>query len=112
MRIENTAGSSYFALSSRIETHLHAAASGSSMYDGITSHSPSVAVEDDVALRLHVDAAEAVHPERVLDAVDVLGRREEAHHVGAAEDQGLAVTPALRHGDDDTRAVAAGVHRP
>ena len=41
MRIENTAGSSYFALSSRIETHLQAAASGSSMYEGMTSHSPA-----------------------------------------------------------------------
>jgi hypothetical protein len=40
MRIEKTAGSSYLALSSRIDTHLQAAASGSSMYDGITSHSP------------------------------------------------------------------------
>ena len=36
-----------------------------------------------MALRLHVDAAEAVHTKCVLDAVDVLGRREQADHVRA-----------------------------
>ena len=48
-------------------------------------------------LRLHVHAAEAVHAEGVLDAVDVLGGREQPDHVRAAEDQGLLVPPALRH---------------
>ena len=38
-----------------------------------------------------------MHPEGVLDAVDVLGRREQADHVRPAEDQRLAVPPALRH---------------
>ena len=54
-----------------------------------------------MALRLHVDAAEAVHPEGVLDAVDVLGRGEQPDHVRAAEDQRLAVAPAL-HARDST----------
>jgi hypothetical protein len=40
MRIENTVGRSYFPFSSRIETHLQAAAAGSSMYEGMTSNSP------------------------------------------------------------------------
>jgi hypothetical protein len=54
-----------------------------------------VAVEDDVALRLHVDAPEPVHPVRVLDAVDVLAGGQQADHVRPAENQGLAVAPAL-----------------
>ena len=41
MRIENTVGRSKRSrFCSRIETHLHAAASGTSMYEGIASHSP------------------------------------------------------------------------
>ena len=36
--------------------------------------------------------------ERVLDEIDVLERGDEPHHLAAAEDQGLAVPPALgRH---------------
>ena len=48
-----------------------------------------------MALRLHVDAPEPVHPERVLDAVDILGGREQPDHVRAAEDERLTVPPAL-----------------
>ena len=54
-----------------------------------------VAVEHDVPLRLHVHAPQAVHAEGVLDAVDVLRRREQADHVRAPEDQRLAIAPAL-----------------
>ena len=54
-------------------------------------------VEHDVALGIHVEAALAVHPVGLLDAGDVLGRRHEPHHVRAAQDQGLAVPPALVH---------------
>ena len=57
-----------------------------------------IGVEDDVALRLHVDATQPVHAERVLDAVVVLGRRQQPDHVRAAQDQRLAVSPALGHG--------------
>ena len=71
-----------------------------------------------MALRLHVDAAVAVHAEGVLDAVDVLGGRQQADHVGAAEDQRLAVPPALvaigrfYDGSYEWRWHRAGVSRP
>src|SRR5829696_4443473 len=54
-----------------------------------------VAVEDDVALGFHVDPPEPVHAEGVLDAVVVLGRGHQPHHVRAAENQRLTVPPAL-----------------
>ncbi len=57
-----------------------------------------IVVEDDVPLRLHVDPTQPVHAERVLDAVVVLGRRQQPDHVRAAQDERLAVSPALGHG--------------
>ena len=48
-----------------------------------------------MTLRLHVDAAEAMHAKRVLDPLVVLGRGQQPDHVGAAEDQRLAVAPTL-----------------
>jgi hypothetical protein len=42
-------------------------------------------------------AAEPVHAVGVLDAVVVLGRREQADHVRAAQDQRLLVPPRLDH---------------
>ena len=55
-----------------------------------------ILVEHNVALGLQVAAPLAVPAERGLDAIDVLAGLQQAHHVGAAEDQGLAVAPA-RH---------------
>ena len=63
-------------------------------------------------LRLHVDAAEAVHAEGVLDAVDVLAGGEEADHVAAAQDQRLAVPPALGHAATLTQLALLPVRRP
>src|SRR5207244_3866309 len=56
-----------------------------------------VLVEHDVTLRFHDVPALAVHAVRLLDAGHVFGRRHQSHHVGATQDQGLAVAPAL-HG--------------
>ena len=54
-----------------------------------------VLIEDDVALRIHVVAALAMHAVGLLDPRDVFGRREQAHHVVSAQDQGLLAPPAL-----------------
>src|SRR5581483_6651537 len=52
--------------------------------------------EHDVPLRIHIEAALSMHPVGLFDASVVLRRREQAHHLGAAQDQRLAMTPTLR----------------
>ena len=56
-----------------------------------------ILVQHDMALGLHIDAALAHAPERGLHAADVLLGLEQADHFAAAENQGLAVTPAGVH---------------
>src|SRR5439155_26040219 len=56
-----------------------------------------VLVEHDVTLRVHVEPTLAVHAVGLFDTLDVLRRRDETHDVGAAEDQRLAIAPALVH---------------
>jgi hypothetical protein len=52
-------------------------------------------VEDDVAFRVHAKTTFAMHSIGLLDTADVLGGRQQPDHVGAAQDQRLAVAPAF-----------------
>ena len=54
-----------------------------------------ILVEHDVALGVHVEAALAMHAVGLLDARDVLGWRDQTHHVGSAQNQGFLAPPAL-----------------
>jgi hypothetical protein len=54
-------------------------------------------VEHDVPFRVHVVTALAVHAISLLDAAHIFRRCDQPHHVGAAQDQRLSVSPAF-HG--------------
>ena len=63
-----------------------------------------------MALRLHVDPAETVHPKGVLDAVDVLGRREKPDHVVRPRMSVLRLRQLSIPAESRTRCLAEAGH--
>ena len=69
-------------------------------------------IQYDMAFWIHIVTAFTVHAIRLFDAAHIFRRRHKPHHIGAAEDQCFAVSPALHcllslHAETPVRSASA-----